>query len=237
MIEQLFVEPIYQFYQQARGALPHFVSMMVFIVLGLLLGWLLKVLLSRALRWMGFDYFCRQAGLLAMLQKAAVASRPSDFLAKLLGGLVVLIALVLGLNALNFPATNELVARFFVFLPHLLVSIILLVAGYLISRFVERGVLIGSVNAGLNSARLLSKGVFFLLMVFVLALSLEHLGVAQSTIVAAFSIIFGGVVLALSIAFGLGGRDLARKFLESRLKGPDAGLRETSEFNQRIRHL
>lgn len=237
MIQQFLVQPVSELFEKFRNLLPHFVSMLLFVILGLALGWLVRALLSRALRWMGFDHFCRQVGLLAMLQKAAITSRPSDFAASLSGGFVVLVALVLGLNALNLPATNDLVARFFIFLPHLLVSAILLVVGYLISRFIERGVLIGSVNAGVKSARLLSKGVFFLMMIFVLALSLEHLGVAQTTIVAAFSIIFGGVVLALAIAFGLGGRGLARRFLEKKLGGADSTTSDTSDFNQQIRHL
>jgi hypothetical protein len=237
MIQQFLVEPIYELFHQARNLLPHLVSMLLFVVLGLALGWLLRALLSRALRWMGFDHFCRQVGLLAMLQKAAITSKPSDLAANLSGGFVVLVALVLGLNSLNLPATNELVARFFIFLPQLLVSVILLILGYLVSRFIERGVLIGSVNAGVKSARLLSKGVFFLMMVFVLALSLEHLGVAQTTIVAAFSITFGGVVLAMAIAFGLGGRGVARKFLEKKLTGSDLTESDSAEINQRIRHL
>jgi hypothetical protein len=237
MLQQLFVEPILQLYEQVRNSLPHLVSMLVFVVMGLVLGWLVRALLSRALRWLQFDHFCRQTGIQAMLQNAAVSKRPSEFMAGIAGGFVVLVSLVLGLNALDFPATNELVSRFFIFLPHLIVSIFLLVLGYLVSRFVERGVLIGSVNAGLKSARLLSKGVYFLMMVFVLAISLEHLGIAQSTIVAAFSIIFGGVVLALSIAFGLGGRELARKFLENRIRGTGTDKDAAGDLHREPRPL
>jgi hypothetical protein len=45
-------------------------------------------------------------------------------------------------------------------------------------------------------------------------MALYHLGIAERVIVAAFVIAFGGVVLALAIAFGWGGRELAKDFLE-----------------------
>jgi len=108
-------------------------------------------------------------------------------------------------------------SRFFAYLPNLIIAIFILVAGMMLSRFIGRSVLIGAVNSQLPSARLLSVGVQVMIMIFILSLALEQLGIGKSTIVATFSILFGGVVLGLAIAFGLGGRDLARQFLEQRL--------------------
>jgi hypothetical protein len=103
-----------------------------------------------------------------------------------------------------------------------MISAIVLVAGYLFSKFVGRSVLLTAVNAELHSAKLISLAVQTLIMVFAAAVSLEQLGIAKNTIIVAFSILFGGLVLSLSIAFGLGGRDLAREFLERRVKRSDA---------------
>ena len=52
-------------------------------------------------------------------------------------------------------------------------------------------------------------------------MALEQLGIGSNTIVIAFAISFGGVVLALSIAFGLGGRDIAKDYLEKKIKGEE----------------
>jgi hypothetical protein len=49
-------------------------------------------------------------------------------------------------------------------------------------------------------------------------MALEQLGIGRSTVIATFTIVFGGLVLALALAFGLGGKDLARTILEKRLK-------------------
>jgi hypothetical protein len=61
------------------------------------------------------------------------------------------------------------------------------------------------------------------LTVFLLSItmSLEQLGIGSETIIIAFAIIFGGAVMALSIAFGLGGRDIAKEYLEKKLRGEE----------------
>ena len=69
-------------------------------------------------------------------------------------------------------------------------------------------------------ARLLAGGVQSALMVLFAAMALEHLGVGRQIIIVSFTIVFGGVVFALSLAFGLAGRDLARAFLERLVRRP-----------------
>jgi hypothetical protein len=95
-----------------------------------------------------------------------------------------------------------------------------LALGALVSAFLRRSVLIAAVNAGLPSARLLAGGVQTALMVLFSAMALEHLGVGRQIIVVSFTIVFGGVVFALALAFGLAGRDLARGFLERLVRRP-----------------
>ena len=58
-------------------------------------------------------------------------------------------------------------------------------------------------------------------MIWILAISmaLEQIGLARQTVITAFSIVFGALMLALAIAFGLGGRDLARQTLERDISG------------------
>ena len=97
--------------------------------------------------------------------------------------------------------------------------------GALVSGFVRRSVLIAAVNAGLAPARLLATVAQTGLMVLFIAMALEHLGLGRQVILTSFTILFGGVVLALSLAFGLAGRDLARELLE-RLMHPPSGDEE-----------
>jgi hypothetical protein len=57
-------------------------------------------------------------------------------------------------------------------------------------------------------------------------MSLEQLGIGKETIIAAFTLIFGGVILALAISFGLGGKEFAREYIAKKFMGSDEEERE-----------
>jgi hypothetical protein len=88
--------------------------------------------------------------------------------------------------------------------------------GMLAAGFSARAALLGAVNANVPSPRLLSLAVRSIIMVFVLSVVFEELGLAEQTMLVAFGIAFGALMLGLAIAFGIGGKDLARRFLEEK---------------------
>jgi hypothetical protein len=97
-------------------------------------------------------------------------------------------------------------------------AILLLIAGTLIARFLARSVLISAVNAQLQYARFLSLGVKWLVLVLTAAMVLEHLEIGGEIVSLAFGILFGGIVLTLALAIGLGSRDLVSRSLESHVE-------------------
>jgi hypothetical protein len=94
---------------------------------------------------------------------------------------------------------------------------LILFLGLVIANFLSRAVLLGSVNRGYGSAMLFSWSVRFIIWILAITMALDELSVARQTVLAAFSIVLGGCMLGLALAFGLGGQDLARKFLERSL--------------------
>jgi hypothetical protein len=104
------------------------------------------------------------------------------------------------------------------YLTHAVGAILLLIAGNLIARYLARSVLIGAVNAQLQYARFLSLGVKWLVLVLTAAMVLDHLEVGGEIVELAFGILFGGIVLTLALAIGLGSRELVSRSLESRVE-------------------
>ena len=86
----------------------------------------------------------------------------------------------------------------------------------LAAGFFSRAALLAGVNANMPSPRVLSLAVRSIIIVFVLSIAFEELGLAEQTMLVAFGIAFGALMLGLAIAFGIGGRDLARRFLEEK---------------------
>jgi hypothetical protein len=93
---------------------------------------------------------------------------------------------------------------------------LILLFGMVAAGFSARATLLAAVNANVPSPRLLGLAVRSIIMVFVLSVFFEELGLAEQTMLVAFGIAFGALMLGLAIAFGIGGRDLARGFLEEK---------------------
>jgi hypothetical protein len=194
--------------------LPNVLAMVTILIGGLLLAWIVKTLLSLFLKAIHFDRVGERWGLRHILAKGGVDASPSSLVSRFLFWLIALITLILAINALELTATQTLVAQFFIYLPNLLAALLILIVGYLVALFLSQAVLIAAVNAQLDSARALSKAVHWFITILILTMALYHMGVAEKVLIAAFSILLGGIVLALAIAFGWGGREIARDFLQ-----------------------
>jgi len=194
--------------------LPNLLAMITIFVIGFVIAWIFKRLALRFLKAIQFDRVSELWGLTHLLSKGGTAYSPTNLLSRFIYWVIVLITLILGINALEVAATQNLITHFFNYLPNLFAAVVILVIGYLVAVFLGQAALIAAVNAQMESAKLLGRAVRWFIIVLSLTMALYHLGIAEKVITAAFTILFGGIVLALAVAFGWGGRDLAREFLE-----------------------
>jgi hypothetical protein len=231
-IDKIIAQPLRDMSQKLVAFLPNLLTGILVFVIGLLLAWLVKVLVVRIFRLLKLDAAFARSGVADALQKMAVKDTPAKLIGRMFYWLVVIIFFVLSLSVMKVPVIDQLLERFLIYLPNIFVALIILAIGYFLSNFLGRAVLIASVNAGVKIASFLSKGTKTVIMLFAFVMALEQLGIGRSTVIAAFTIVFGGAVLALALAFGLGGKDQARSLLEKRFK-KEEGEREKDE----LKHL
>jgi len=192
------------------GILAFFLALAVFTLIGMAIS----AILRRGLAWVKFDdYLTRTRG----NPDWTPSSSPSAIIARASFWACVLLGLIIGVSAFDasYASAATIPVSLLPYLTHAVGAIFLLIAGNLIARFLARSVLIGAVNAQLQYARFLSLGVKWLVLVLTAAMILEHLEVGGTVVVLAFGILFGGIVLTLALAVGLGSRDLVSRSLES----------------------
>jgi hypothetical protein len=126
----------------------------------------------------------------------------------------VLLGFLVGLEAFGASSETVISEQILAYLPNIVGAAVILILGNIIARFVSRSVLIGAVNMNLHYARLLSQGVKWLVLVLTAAMVLDHLAIGGEIVDLAFGVLFGGIVLALALAVGLGSRDLVSRSLE-----------------------
>jgi small-conductance mechanosensitive channel len=218
--EQTILEPLRELGRQAVTSLSSLVGMLVLILLGLVVGWLAKEVIYRVLRVLRFDRLCDRFGLGMEIERLGITRSCSYLAGQVVQGIIVLTALLAGLTAMRTQWTQNLVERFFLYLPHFLAAVLILIVGALVSRFLGRSALIAAVNAGMPSARLLAGLVRFFVMTLAVVAALDELGIGRTTIIVAFAIMFGGLVTAAAIAFGLGAKELAHDLLNAQFRPP-----------------
>ena len=196
--------------------LPRLIVMLVIAFVGWLIAYLLKALVRSILRLTRFAKLSDNTGATQLLNQAALPSS-TELLSRLVFWVAWVAFILLGVSILGIVGLQEYIARFFLFLPRLFVALVILFFGSLAASFFSRAVLLAAVNANLRSSRLLSISVRIIISIFALSMTFEVLGVAEQTVLIAFGTAFGAVMLSLAIAFGIGGKDLAREFLEKRL--------------------
>jgi hypothetical protein len=195
------------------GILAFFVALAIFTVIGMFVS----ACLRRVLTWVNFDdRIARGRG----SADWTPASTPTAIVARGSFWAFVFLGLIIGVSAFDtsYAAGAALPISLLPYLTHTVGAVLILIAGTLIARFLARSVLIGAVNAQLQYARFLSLGVKWLVLVLTAAMALDHLELGGNVVELAFGILFGGIVLTLALAVGLGSRDLVSRSLESHVE-------------------
>jgi hypothetical protein len=213
------------------AVLPGLLVLLSLLVVGFILAWLARIVVSRGSRALGVDRLLERWGVAPSLRRSGILRVPSDVLGLVCFWAIFILFASVGIDGLALPGAPGATALLVAFLPPLLAAALILLVGWLVANFLSQGVLIAAVNARLPEARLLARGVHWGVLLFAAATALTHLGIGKEMVLVAFGITLGGVVFAMALAFGLGGRSVARDILERRLR------REAPPPQERISHL
>ena len=202
--------------------LPGVLVAVILVLLTFVVATLVRALLVRGLRAIEFD---RRAGQLGLAAGGGWPSstNPSQTMATVAYWAIVILGLLVSLTALNATMPSQLAMSVFEYVPHLLAALVILVVGVVVARLVARSVLIEAVNMRIQSARLLSLAVKWLVLLVAIAMALDHLSIGRTILRLAFGILFGGIVFAAALAVGLGARDAVGRALERQLREPSPG--------------
>jgi len=205
-----------QFASSLLAYLPRILAALAILVVGLILAAALRAVASRILRWIRFDQLIERVGAGELLRKI-IAAPAHAAVAKAVYWLTWIAVALAALKTLGVSGTDLLLSDFVHFLPRLATAVLVLIVGFLLSSLAWRTSLLAAVSAGMHAAKLLGALVRLLVIVAAIAMALEQVDVGHGVMHTAFAIVFGGVMLAAAIAFGLGGRHAARRFLEQTL--------------------
>ena len=216
------------------GVLALLLAVVLLTLIGAALAWAIRAMLTRV----RFDERVGERNS-AGVSDWAPSHSPSLLISRVVFWMCVVLGFAIGVSAYDAAGTSDLAPFILPYLAHSVGALIILIAGTILARYLSRSVLISAVNARLNYARALSLGVKWLVLIFTAAMVLDHMDVGGRIVEIGFGIVFGGMVLALALAFGLGSRDVVARSMERTAEKatPIDRATERPETPRSVRHF
>jgi hypothetical protein len=195
-----------------------FLPNLFFAIAIILLGWVIcnviKRIVVRVLKLCQFDILAERAGIKQILDRGGIRQSASDIVGLLVFWFLFLIAIVTTLETLNLSGATDTLHTIYLYIPKIVAALVTLILGLYFANFLESVTRTSCANAGLEQASSIGRAAYIAAAIFVVAGIFEILDIASEIVIWAFILVFGAACLALALAFGLGGRDVAGRFLE-----------------------
>jgi len=208
------LQPVQIMWERFVAFLPQIALAIVVVIAGWLLAKAARFAVVKALRAINFNVLTERAGLDGFLKQGGIRSDTTDVFGVLVYWLIVLAALVSAFNALGMPYITDLLRQVVSFVPRLMVALVILAFGAYFARFVAGAVMAYCRNIGLQDGDILGRLAQYAILVFVVLIALEQMQIGGDIVRHSFLILFGGIVLALALAFGVGGQRWAAELLD-----------------------
>ncbi len=203
-----------EFLHQAAVFLPKLLLALLVVVIGWLLAKVVRFAVERALRAVNFNVLTERAGTDNFLRQAGMHGDTTTLFGLVVFWLVVIAALIMAFNGLGLTYLPDLLGRVVLFAPKLFIAMLVVVFGSYCASVVGNAVQNYCLDAHIADADVLGRLARYLIMLFVVMIALSQIEVGGDIVQRTFLIILAGLMLAIALAFGLGGKDWAASLLQ-----------------------
>lgn len=208
------LDPLQVLVAQTAALLPRLALAIVVVLVGWLAAKAVRFAVVRGLRAVNFNVLTERAGMDGFLAQGGIASGTTAIFGLLMYWLVILASLVIAFNGLGLTYITDLLGQVVLFVPRIIAALLILAFGTYFARFIGKTVVAYCRNIGVRDGELLGSIARYALIAFVVLIALDQMRVGGDIVRQSFLILLAGTVFALSLAFGLGGRNWAARLLE-----------------------
>lgn len=210
----LFIDPIKEMLHKFFGFLPTLFTALVILVVGWIVAKLVRKYLTQLLHMIGFDTISDAIGLGKFLKAGGIKRKPSDLVGCITYWVFMVMVLITTVKSFGLTAVADLTDTVLGYVPSVFTGVLVLIVGMLIARLVSVLVYVTAKNTDMPSPLTLSRLTKLAIMAYVGIIFLKEIGLISLFMDANYTTISYGIVFALSLAFGLAGKDVAAKYLD-----------------------
>ena len=188
--------------------IPQLIGAIVILVVGYIVAKILQAVVSRVLKAVGFDGWMERGGIKQFFDRAQTRETPATVLGKLVFWFVFIITITMAADALGIQQVSQVLAGLIAYIPSIIAAILILILAALLANFLS------GIVRGATGSDILANIARYAIIVYAVFAALTELGIAVQLTAPTFLIVLGAVALAAAIAFGWGGRDVAKDLIE-----------------------
>ena len=208
------LESLNNFWQQLIQFLPQLTIGILVMIIGWGLASVLRKGIIKLLRLTRLDVAAEKAGLEDFLLKGGTQYSTVNIVANLFYWFMMFGLTLAVLHSFGLDMAKELFNRFLLYIPNIIAAILVLIFGTLLAKLVRGTTFTYLTNVRIDGAEFISTIIYWALIFLVVSIVLQQLSLGGQILISAFEIAFGGLCLALAIAFGLAGKEWATQILE-----------------------
>lgn len=197
------------------GFLAELIAAIVIIIAGWVVGVVLGRVVSQIIKSLKFDKILQGAGAEEVLYRAGFRLNSGAFIGGLVKWFVIITFLVAAFDILGLEQVNKfLVDVVLGYLPQVIAAVLILLIGAVLSDSMQKIVTGSAKAAEIKAAPMLGTVTRWAIWLFAIIIALAHLGIAPQFMFTLFTGIIAMLALAGGLAFGLGGRNAAERYIE-----------------------
>ena len=201
-------EPLQNAISTFLSYVPQLIGALIILIIGYIVAKILQAIVTRVLRGVGFENWMERGGVKQFFDRAQTDHTPSSILGILVFWFVFIIAITMAADALGLQQISGFLNQLIAFIPSIIVAVLILFLATLLANFVSR------IVRGATGSGILATITQYVIIIYAVFAAITQLGIAVELTAPTFLILLGAIALALAIAFGLGGREVARDIVE-----------------------
>ena len=207
----VLLEPAKTVVAQVSNFLINVLLVLIILLIGWMLSNLIKTLVTKLLKTVRLDDLAEKVELNQLLAKGGITATLSELIGVIFYWLALLVTSVVAINAIGLTIAADLLNKVILYIPNIVAAIFILILSMFVATVLKNIVLTAATNAGLSQAKLLSRAVELIVIIFAVMIALDQLNINAKILEDAIRIVLAATGLALALSFGLGCKEIAGK--------------------------
>lgn len=215
------IEPFVMLYNKTIELLPGIIVALVMLFIGLFLSRTISTILRKLLNAIKLDDLTEKIGVNDFLTRFGFGKSPTYAICFIVSWVVMLAFIMIAADSLGLTIIRQMLLKLLAFIPYIIVSIIILFAGLLFGRFMQRLVENSAKANDIKGGVLFAKIINIIIVVFAVILALQQININFDLINYVILILLASLGLAFGLAFGLGGKAVVEEYLRDLIKNKE----------------